>query len=237
MIPVLIVPILNRPELLDALLASIDHPIERIVVIDNGNVVGNLPGVHVIHLPHNLGVSAGWNLGMKVTPDAPWWLISNHDIEFGSGDLAHLAEVVDPNVPDINYMLGMAAFAITQETLADVGYFDENFHPAYDEDLDYARRAQLVGVKEVQAGFTGKHVGSATIYADLDYRAQNGKTHPANDRYYEAKWGGNKQGGETFKTPFNMNVDIGFWQLDPLRLMRQAWITKSHRMFHEEMVE
>jgi GT2 family glycosyltransferase len=226
-IPVLIIPILNRPELLDALLASIDYPIGRIVVIDNGNVVGDLPGVHVIHLPHNLGVAAGWNLGMKATPDALWWLISNNDIEFGPGDLARLAEVIDSNASDINYMLDMAVFAITQETLAEVGYFDENFHPAYDEDLDYARRARLVGVKEVQVGFTGKHVGSATIYGDWEYRIQNFRTHSENDRYYAAKWGGPKQGGETFTTPFNTGANIGSWQLDPLRILRQAWITKK----------
>jgi len=237
-LPVLIVPILNQPELLTAMLASIDHPIDRIIIIDNGDVVPGLwtpplelpDGVaegRIIRPGHNLGVAASWNLGMKVTPQAPWWLIANHDITFGAGDLARLEETVIPGAAAIYFMLGMASFAITRHTLAAVGYFDENIHPAYDEDLDYARRLDLLGLPRFEAGFSGTHVGSATIHSDPSLRAQNGTTHMANDLYYARKWGGQKQGGETFETPFDKGGHVGDWRLDPERLRNQTW--KSDR--------
>jgi glycosyltransferase involved in cell wall biosynthesis len=227
-IPVLIVPILNQPELLDAMLGSIDHPVDRVVIIDNGDVLDEgwltwHPQYRVIQPGHNLGVAASWNLGMKVTPQAPWWLIVNHDITFGPGDLARLEETVNPAAATIYFMLGMASFAITRYTVNAVGVFDENFAPAYNEDLDFARRLDLLALPRVEVGFSGTHVGSATIHSDPALRAQNGATHMANDAYYARKWGGHKQGGETFSTPFNRGGHVGDWRLDPERLRHQTW--------------
>lgn len=229
-IPVLIVPVLNRYDLLDALLESIDHPVDQVIVVDNG---GKWPGPstqkslfqngHAIRMPHNLGVSAGWNLGLKASPLAPWWLISNSDLVFGPGDLARLEQAVDPTSNDHYFMLGMALFGITRHTLRDVGYFDENFHPAYDEDLDWHRRALLAGSKRVDPEFTGTHVGSATIRSDKGLWKQNGATHAANDAYYARKWGGPKQGGETYSTPFDRGGHVGDWRLEPERLATQSW--------------
>jgi hypothetical protein len=67
------------------------------------------------------------------------------------------------------------------------------------------------------------HVGSATIYANELYRQANGKTHGLNDDYYKRKWGGHKEGGETFTTPFNAGGHLGDWRLEPERLKEQAW--------------
>lgn len=237
MIPVLIVPVLNRYDLLDKMLRSIDHSIDHLVVIDNGGDYGSYdPGDHVrlyarwdrvheasvVQLPHNIGVAASWNLGMKLTPDG-WWLIANSDLEFGPGDLEVLEGQVDPDRAAIYSMLGMAAFALTLPAVRQVGYFDENFHPAYDEDLDYARRAQLAAVPTIKARWTGKHVGSATIFSDPEYAARNRETHRQNDQYYERKWGGHKQGGERFDTPFNRAPSVRAWELDPDRIASQAW--------------
>ena len=230
MIPVLIVPVLNRYDLLQGLLDSINHPIQQVIVIDNGNAWAAPAGQrglfgsgHTIRLPHNLGVSAAWNLGMKASPLAPWWLIVGSDVTFGPDDLKRLEATVDPNSDDHYFMLGMSAFAITRHTLELAGYFDENFHPAYDEDLDWHRRAILAGSKRVEVGFSGTHVGSATIYSDQSLRRQNGPTHMANDRYYAEKWGGPKQGGETFSTPFDRGGHVGDWRLRPERLATQSW--------------
>ena len=225
MIPVLVVPILNQPELLLKMLQSVNVPVGQVVIIDNGDVVPDIldDNVRVIRPGHNLGVGASWNLGMKVTPKAPWWFITNFDIEFGQADLRNLVNTVAPGAAAIYHMLGMAAFAITRHTLNAVGYFDENIHPAYDEDLDFARRADLAGLPRVESGFSGTHVGSATIHSDPVIRAQNGYTHGANDRYYAMKWGGPKQGGETYSTPFDRGGHVGEWRLDPERLRDQTW--------------
>lgn len=225
MIPNLIVPVLNRPDLLERMLDSIDHPVGQVIIIDNGAVVPwemweETPH-RVIEAGHNLGVAASWNLGMKVSP-AGWWLIVNSDIVFGRGDLERLAKKVT-RAPGLWCMKDMAAFALTLETLDAVGTFDENFHPAYDEDLDYARRAQLARVPIIKTGFTGEHEGSATIRADHRFTVRNAYTHPMNDQYYARKWGGRKLGGETFDTPFNLGGSVRDWTLEPRRLVDQDW--------------
>lgn len=230
-IPCLIVPVLNRPELLDRMLASIDHPVEQVIIIDNGACIDTSLGgrsvmpfkVYVVRLPHNIGVAAGWNLGIQASPLSPYWFIVNSDIEFGAGDLARLEATVEPRANAVYYMLGMTSFAVTPPALQVVGFFDAAITPAYNEDLDWQRRARLVGTKEIEVGFTGTHVGSATIMADPVLRQYNGRTHAANDRYYAEKWGGPKQGGETFTTPFNRGGHIGDWRLDIQRLRDQAW--------------
>lgn len=225
MIPVLAVAYVNRPELLTAMFDSIDEPIGQVIVLDNSED-GSAPAPPgSIHLPfhHNIGVSAAWNMAIKVTPKAPWWCIVNSDITFGKGDLARLAATVEEGSGALYFMLGMAAFAITRHTLFSVGFFDENFHPAYDDDLDFVRRAVIVGTPVIEVGFSGTHVGSAVIYADPVLRNLNGRTHPANDRYYERKWGGYKQGGECFETPFGRGGHVGDWRLEPERLREQSW--------------
>lgn len=230
MIPALIVPVLNRIDLLGTMLQSIDWGVDELVIVDNGGIVpinvGDfLPLVertHVIQPGHNLGVAASWNLGMKVTPKAPWWCIVGSDVVLGAGDLLRLDMAIDP-IPTIYYMIGHSAFALTRQTVDVLGYYDENFHPAYDEDLDYDRRADLVSVPRVNVGFTGTHVGSATIRSDASLHRQNGPTHSANDAYYARKWGGPKQGGETFSTPFNRGGHIGDWRLESGRLVTQSW--------------
>ena len=227
-VPVLICPVLNRPELLYAMLESIDHPIDKVVVIDNGDVVDPnwhdwYPQHRIVRPGHNLGVSASWNLGIKATPHAKWWLIVNHDITFGAGDLARLEETVNPRAAALYFMLGMAAFSVTRHTINAVGLFDEGFINGYDEDLDYARRCDLAHLPRVEVGWTGTHVGSATIMADPAVRSANALSHSTNDAYYARKWGGPKEGGETFDTPFNRNAGLGDWQFDFERYRSMTW--------------
>jgi len=229
-IPVLIIPTLNQQDRIAELYRSIDYPVDRLIIIDNGGYgplldrKGSKVGrVDIVTPGKNLGVSGAWNLGLKIAPAEPWWLISNDDVTFGPGDLEQLDGCVDRYRNGHYFLLGMALFAITYYTLMDVGYFDENFHPAYDEDLDWHRRALLAGSERTNPTFTGTHVGSATIMADPSLRRQNGPTHQANDAYYARKWGGPKLGGETFSTPFNRGGHVGDWRLEPDRLRNQSW--------------
>lgn len=221
MIPTLIVPTLNRPDLLVKMLASVDVEVSQTIVIDNGGKVP--PEIEAIRLPHNIGVAASWNLGIQCSPRALWWLITNDDLEFGPGDLQRLCDTVEPSAACLYLMLGMAAFVVTRYTLNAVGMFDESITPAYNEDVDFQRRCELAGVPRVEVGFSGTHVGSATIMADPILRSINGVTHTANDAYYTRKWGGHKLGGETYSTPFNRGGHLGDWRLDPERLRSQAW--------------
>lgn len=226
MIPALIVPVLNRPELLRSMLDSIDYPVDRVIIVDNGDVwspVLDNPNEHTIQPGHNLGVAASWNLGIKTTPHAPWWLISNFDIVFGPGDLESMADAMNAATePTMAQFHGIAfsVFAINSALVEEVGLFDENLHPAYFEDNDYARRCDIAGVEQVRLPSTTQHLGSATIYGDRLYRDQNHKTFQSNKDYYVAKWGG-MPGFEVHPRPF------GFRLSEPgitfARIRDQAW--------------
>ena len=54
MIPVLAIPVLNRPELLAACVASIDHPVETLLIIDNSAELG-MGDVAEAALPASVG--------------------------------------------------------------------------------------------------------------------------------------------------------------------------------------
>lgn len=231
MIPSIIVPYINRPDLLRAFLRSVNRPVRRVLVIDNsgsldpffaGREMLNLP-VHVVQPGWNAGVAASWNAGIRGDPLAEWWLICNSDIEFGSGDLARLEAAVEPRAAILYKMLGYAAFAVTPPYLHEVGLADENYVLGYDDDLDWDRRRELAGLPAVEVGFTGTHVGSASIMSDPSLRAANAYSHPRNDEYYRRKWGGEKLGGETFTTPFNRGGSVREWDLDINRLRDQIW--------------
>ena len=53
-VPVIICPVLNRPELLDAMLASIDYPVDKVVIITgdyaNEETVSTLRNIGALYL-------------------------------------------------------------------------------------------------------------------------------------------------------------------------------------------
>lgn len=82
-------------------------------------------------------------------------------------DTEHLVEN-DGTVP-IDYVTG-ATMAIRRDCFEQVGYLDENFYPAYSEDIDYCLRAKAVGwqiVYEPKAVLTHYESRSHTNVIDL----------------------------------------------------------------------
>ena len=220
-VPVLGVPILNRPDLLDKMLDSIDVTVGQIIVVDNGGVVSDRPPTHVIRPGRNLGVAASWNLIIKSAPRAAWWFLPNFDVEFHPGDLARLAEHMD-SVGGVALLPTFEAFALTSEAVERVGWFDENFHPAYFEDNDFDYRCRLSGVSLIGLPASTRHEASATIRSSSTFSLENARTYPANAAYYQRKWGG-PQHQEVYTTPFNEGGDHRSWRLDISRLADQSW--------------
>jgi len=221
-IPVLGVPTLCRTDLLKKMLGSVDTEVGETLIIDNGGrVTDDIPGT-VIRLPHNIGVGASWNLIFKLTPRAPWWCIVNDDVTFNPGALDSLATLMANEDAKIGILDGFSAFGVNQKALSRVGFFDENFHPAYCEDNDMNWRARLAGVPLVDLQGHTHHEGSATIRGNRWYHMQNSETFSENLDYYSRKWGG-KPGQEVFTTPFNEGGDTANIRLEMRRLNHSAW--------------
>lgn len=231
MIPVLGIPILSRPDLLAACIASIDEPIARLVVIDNspdasmGEVAeAALPDcvetLIVATPPANLGYTASVNHVIRTHPKAPWWAIANADTVFAPGDLGRLADatvglrwvgVVDWRV-----------FGLTAETVERVGFWDECFFN-YCSDADYEWRCHLGGVEILRLPGATTHVGSVSYAGDQRYAQHNARSYPLERAYYRDKWGGDLRGGEAFTTPFDAGGHLGSWRLELPRLAAETW--------------
>jgi len=218
MIPVIGIPYLNRPDLLQRCLASIDHPVDTVILIDNSNggwcddteewirheTTGIVRRVSISE-HENTGVAASWNEVIKLFP-APWWLLVNNDIEFAPGDLAKFEEAMETSKAGIvaDGINNMACFGITANCVQKVGLFDENFYPAYGEDIDYMRRSRLLLVEHrYLQGMGMRHDRSSTVKTfPAELQERNRETFEANKAYYIRKWGG-WEGDETFEHPFN----------------------------------
>lgn len=221
-IPVLGVPVLNHYDFLETMLASVNVEVERYIIVDNGGTYAtNAMWTNVIQPGTNLGVAASWNSIIKASPSAPWWCIVSNDLIFAEDDLPKLVNHFESHA-NIAMLFDFAAFGIHRETVSRVGWFDENFHPAYCEDNDYVRRCGLLGteVTAIPAGYT--HYRSSTIQSDERWARENMRTFPQNQGYYYLKWGGPPT-EEEFTTPFNGGGSPREWSLDIARLSALTW--------------
>ncbi|CAE8681188.1 unnamed protein product [Polarella glacialis] len=163
------------------LIRSLDFPILRLVLVLNSDdprlepLVAEVqrlrPDLEVVRPGQNLGCAGGWNEVLHAAPEAPWWLIASHDVVFPPGMLERIARQTQAALmrgasggrpaPGLRHFqvrgqpvsaLTLPAFALTRRAVAAVGLFDENFWPAYAEDLDFTQRMRLAGGWRVGAG-------------------------------------------------------------------------------------
>jgi GT2 family glycosyltransferase len=213
-IPVLGFLTYSRFDLADRLLASIDYPVEHLVIVDNSGKREFQPvkpeqvkNLWLIQVPFGLGYSGGLNLIVKTTPFAPYWVLVNDDTVFQPDALKKIAEQTDPTA--INFLSIMpkwSGFVLGEGAVAKAGLFDERFHPIYFEDNDYERRLMAAGV---QAKFINAELGhdnSSTL--NSGFHSQNDKTFQANQRLFQSKVAEN-------------DLSSGEWSLDIRRV--NAW--------------
>jgi GT2 family glycosyltransferase len=188
----LIVPVLNRYDLLQRMLDSVDVPVDHLLIIDNGlgtdtlEISNKFAKVTHLRMPANLGVAGSWNLGIKSFPYAHRWFIVSNDVVFRSGALEKLATARRDEITLTADAPNWQAFALGDEAVTDLGLFDEcGFYPAYFEDNDYMRRAAFAGVNIRKLDIDLHHDNSSTIKAG--YQSKNDKTFFANQRLYQAK--------------------------------------------------
>lgn len=232
------IPILNRPDLLERCLDRIDLP-AHVLVVNNNAVderfndqlwrLASARGVEVVDQSRNLGVAASWNLIVRTGMARGFELVTigSNDVLLFPGSLARVQSLAKRESEVTWHIHGWNFFIIHQRAIARVGWFDENFYPAYKEDQDYAYRCILAGaerVKSGQIGWGGEHLGSQTIRSDAHYYARNQVTHLRwNMSYYMKKWGGDS-GAERYTTPFgDPRRDWRWWPRVGASIAERDW--------------
>lgn len=172
-------------------------------------------------IKRNAGLSRSWNEGLlqSIEDGCDVLMLVNDDIKFSPGDIDTMVGMSLANedawavlssgfnislsraVPDH----GFSCMILNRVAIDVVGMFDENFFPAYNEDLDYSYRARLANLMAVMATTNIVHIGSAAIKASPLLRAQNHVTHGKNDEYWKRKWGAPKP-NTAYIRPFSCNV-------------------------------
>ncbi|MEB3362248.1 MAG: hypothetical protein VKI42_09015 [Synechococcaceae cyanobacterium] len=168
LVPLLGVPIVNRPDLLSRLLDSLDVQVDTLAIVDNSrlfirdcesageslverylNALQQLghPLVKTITVAkpfRNLGVAASWNHILTSFPEYPFALIVNNDVAFSPGCLARSIAQINPAKPQFMPLLkepnSFSAFFLTSLCWDHIGLFDCNFRYAYFEDIDFKDR-------------------------------------------------------------------------------------------------
>ena len=145
------VPTLNRYDKLDEMLSTLARTgpwPERVVVVDNGGRMSELPGlpfpVSVVRSEYNVGVAASWNrIGAEAGHGRT--AMVNDDFVPAEGMLDRLWA----SKADIAYNVETrySCFALSEEFWRRTGGFDEGFWPANYEDEDAEVRAMAEGLE------------------------------------------------------------------------------------------
>lgn len=213
------IPTLHCYDRLTKLIQTLDEDRSRdiqlsFVVIDNGRKLHQSSWIKQIELansdvtivvpPRNLGVSASWNLLIRMLGHC---IISNDDVIFSRYDIGMLLDCANANPESIfvgEQVGGWSLFWVNQPNKwFEMGAFDENFYPAYYEDNDAIRRIELAGLARPQVCLRDwTHNNSSTLHdGSPEYQSAHWQSFHRNGMYYCQKWGG-MPNEEKFTVPF-----------------------------------
>lgn len=222
---------------------SIDHPVERYVVVDNSQQqfpevtavlkeIQSNPNPHVqevvvINNRLNAGYAGAINQIVKQNFDCNYWFITNDDWHVKPGELKRLAARLNSDFIGLlceeGEMNGYSAFVLSDVIVEKVGLMDENFYPAYCEDNDHRYRMKLAGLHWERFPLKASHVISSTLHSNPEFEKRNQHSFRENIAYYIEKWGGDR-GMEVFKTPFNLGAPIDYFPYRSERQYSQQWL-------------
>ena len=192
MIPVLGFATLKRFDLAQRLLDSIDYPVEHLVIVDNSGTntwqpsqPDKVKNLWMIRVPFGLGLVGAWNLIVKSTPYAPYWVLVNDDAWFGEGALEIIAQDADPDGLSFPHIVpDWSCIVLGQKVVEQVGLYDERLYPLYFDDDDYERRIRNAGLSVKRIEAIVHHNNSSSLQGN---EAKNNRTFQANQRLYQSK--------------------------------------------------
>lgn len=195
MLPNLTIPVLNRYDLLGKCLDSIDYPVRHLLIIDNGENyrarpqrLDNVERLTWLDMPANFGVAGSWNLAIKSFRHDPVWFFASNDMVFGEGALATLHETATEGALTLSDTFPhFHTFALGSDVVRQVGLFDENIFPAFEEDVEMMNRIKRAGLTVQYVPISTTHQNSSTIHSSEKFARANDFTHPENRKYREMK--------------------------------------------------
>jgi GT2 family glycosyltransferase len=196
-IPVLGFATLKRFDLAQRLLDSIDYPVEHLVIVDNsGTNTWNptqpetVKNLWMIRVPFGLGLVGAWNLIVKSTPYAPYWVLVNDDAWFEQGALDVIAQEADSDALSFPHISPeWSCIILGQKVVEEVGLYDERLYPLYFDDNDYERRIRNANLPVKRINAIVHHDNSSTLKSGYDEK--NAFTYGRNQKLFESKVAGN----------------------------------------------
>lgn len=213
MIPVVGFATITRFDLAERLINSINYPVENLVVINNSGTQEWQPTkpdiverLWHIEVPFGLGLVGAWNLVIKSTPYAPYWVLINDDAYFSADALEIIEREVDTEALNFAHVdqTPWAAPIFGEGCVRQAGLYDEAFYPVYFDDNDYERRIRNAGVEVKQLSARIHHDPMTTRQ---NFLQQNARTWVANETRYKEKMANN-------------DFSIHGWSLDVRRANR-----------------
>lgn len=192
-IPVLGFATLSRFDLAQRLLDSIDYPVEHLVIVDNSGkkefspvIPSVVKNFWMLQMPFGLGANGAWNLIIKATPHAPYWVLPNDDCVFERGALQTIAEKADPQAFNFLHCEPKWSCVVPGEgAVAKAGLWDEAFYPIYFDDNDYEWRMEQLGVRFNRIPAQVRHDNSSTLQSG--YQGKNAVSFSRNHALWESK--------------------------------------------------
>jgi GT2 family glycosyltransferase len=118
----------------------------------------------LIRVPYGLGLVGAWNLIVKSTPYAPYWVLVNDDAWFEPGSLKAITEDVDTQALNfLDIVPAWSAVVFGEGMIDKVGLYDERFYPLYFDDNDLERRVHNAGVQVKTIEAKVHHENSSTL--------------------------------------------------------------------------
>lgn len=213
MIPVISIPILNRYDLLDKSLDSVDFDVKEILIVNNGRETYEPKrkdlNIRVLNLPSNLGMSGSWNLTIKLYPHESFWVFASADTIWKPGSLKKIFDVSGKSKLVTTHR-GLCVFSLGENVVREIGLFDEYFYPYLFEDSDYVERLNI----NIRSGngklesldledIFDKSIGDGTtVSSDSKLKEKSVETYKKNKDYFDLKR------SQNFQKNGEWNIDI-----------------------------